>query len=195
MEKTINFINLVFMLKFMEAVDFKVTKMKKNVIIYDPNKVKEEDLINGVKIMELKRNIDDRGWNSEIWHSFDIEEFVPGMLIDMYTNGGMIKAFHVHREQDDVFYVMEGHAKIVLVDLRPNSSTYGLANTINCSRDWSRAIFIPRGVAHGYEAITDMRMVYLVSRDHYKPDDEKKMPPGSKEFKIIGYNDWGIRNR
>jgi len=177
-----------------DIVEHEITGMRKNVIIYHPENM-GENLIKGVKIFPMRKNLDDRGWNNEVWHLPDIEGFSPQMFTDTFTNAGTIKAFHIHKGQDDLFYVMEGHAKIVLVDLRPDSPTFGVANTINCSRDWPRAVFIPRGVAHGYEAITDVRLAYLISRDHYEPSDEKKIPPGSEDFKKIGYNDWGIKHR
>ncbi len=41
---------------------------------------------------------------------------------------GVIKAFHYHEKQDDLWFFPSGHAQVVLYDLRKGSSTKGETN-------------------------------------------------------------------
>lgn len=99
------------------------------------------------------------------------------------TYPGAIKAFHFHRHQTDVWCVTQGMFQVALVDLRPDSATFGQKNTlyIGALRPWQ--VLIPPGVGHGYKVIgTDPAvLVYLTDR-FYNPEDEGR----------IAYDDSGI---
>src|SRR5690606_37496583 len=69
-----------------------------------------------------------------------------------------------------------GRARVVLHDLREGSPTDGATLTIDLGRrdDGThdhRGVFIPPGVAHGFAAITDMTITYLVD-GYYNASDE-----------------------
>ena len=49
-----------------DIVEHEITGMRKNVIIYHPENM-GENLIKGVKIFPMRKNLDDRGWNNEVW--------------------------------------------------------------------------------------------------------------------------------
>lgn len=97
---------------------------------------------------------------------------------------GTIKAFHIHRYQTDCWVPVQGMLQVALVDLRKDSPTFGLRNTIylGAHRRWQ--LLIPPGVAHGYKVIgtESALLVYLTDR-FYDPKDEGRIP----------YNDPSIR--
>ena len=109
------------------------------------------------------------------------------------TRPGVIKAFHYHLEQDDIFVPLLGTIRIALVDFRSDSPTYGLANSIFCGEQYLKAVRIPRGVAHRYEVLPgkDMVMVYYTNQ-HYDPNDEFRF---DFDDPAIGFPAWGITNR
>ena len=43
---------------------------------------------------------------------------------------GTIKAFHFHQHQTDLWVPMQGMFQVALVDLRPESPTFGVKNTL-----------------------------------------------------------------
>ena len=96
---------------------------------------------------------------------------------------GTIKAFHFHLEQYDLWVPAVGMLQVALVDLRPDSATFGRKNTIYVGslRPWQ--ILVPPGVGHGYKVIghDPAVLVYVTSRV-YNPKDEGR----------IAYNDAGI---
>ena len=59
----------------------------------------------------------------------------------------------------------------MLHDLRESSSTVGATLTLEIGEHDHRGVYIPPGVAHGFYALTDMTITYLVDH-YYNPADE-----------------------
>lgn len=58
----------------------------------------------------------------------------------------------------------------VLVDLRPNSPTYLLHISVELEASGQLAIFIPPGVAHGFQTLMDATEVLYLMSDYFEPD-------------------------
>lgn len=89
---------------------------------------------------------------------------------------GSLVGLHYHLHQADYWYVPFGRARIVLHDLRASGPTDGATLTLDLGTRADgthdhRGIFIPPGVAHGFAALTDMTITYLVD-GYYNPADE-----------------------
>ena len=149
----------------------------------------------GATIKDLALWPDDRGHFAEIFR--DNEPLVAGFNVKQssatLTHPGVIKAFHFHLEQDDVFVPLKGTVRIALVDFRVGSPTYGIANSIFAGERYPKAVRIPKGVAHGYEVLPgdEMLMVYYTDQ-HYNPKDEYRF---HHDDPAIGFTWWGIENR
>ncbi|MBI2541519.1 dTDP-4-dehydrorhamnose 3,5-epimerase family protein [Candidatus Woesearchaeota archaeon] len=132
-------------------------------------------MIEGVKIIKLTSNKDDRGYFREIFRNEDglLDNF--GQISVSLTKPGIIKAFHWHKQQDDLFYVVSGKAVVVLYDRRKNSKTFGRMMKIRMHEDLPRLLLIPKGIAHGYIAIgkKPLMMLYVMSKSYNprKPDE------------------------
>jgi dTDP-4-dehydrorhamnose 3,5-epimerase len=145
------------------------------------------DIIEGVRIAPYALYPDDRGYFLEVIRighglaaDFPIESTQVSAALS-YT--GTIKAFHFHRHQTDFWVPVKGLFQVGLVDLRPDSRTFGLRNTIYAGalRTWQ--ILIPPGVGHGYKVVgPDPGMLVYVTNRHYDPSDEGR----------IAYNDPSI---
>jgi len=110
------------------------------------------------------------------------------------TYPGVIKAFHWHHNQDDVWYVVDGMARVVLYDRRPNSPTEGVTQVVYAGEDNPVVILIPIGVAHGYQVLGNKPVVlfYHVTQAYDpKQPDEQRIPFDDPQ---IGF-DWSIQNR
>jgi dTDP-4-dehydrorhamnose 3,5-epimerase len=75
----------------------------------------------------------------------------------------------------------------VLHDLREGSPTEGATLALPLVDDEGRGVFIPPGVAHGFSALTDLTLTYLVDQ-YYNPADELGVAWDDPE---IGA-DWGV---
>lgn len=60
----------------------------------------------------------------------------------------------------------------VILDIRKNSPTYGKHLTIELSAENHKAVFIPKGCAHGFLSLEDNALTYyLVSSAHHPASD------------------------
>jgi dTDP-4-dehydrorhamnose 3,5-epimerase len=109
--------------------------------------------IEGVKIKTLVRHCDERGYFVEVLRDDDglLERF--GQSSYTIAHPGVIKAFHWHRRQYDLWFFCSGEARVVLYDLRPGSSTYRRYQVIFAGEQEPMLIVIPPLVAHGYQVL------------------------------------------
>jgi dTDP-4-dehydrorhamnose 3,5-epimerase len=150
--------------------------------------------IHDVVIKKLVTWSDDRGYFRELLRDDDnlLDRFGQTSVTKTYPD--VIKAFHWHRYQDDIWYVADGMVRVVLHDLREDSPTYRQTQVIFAGEDNPVLIYIPIGVAHGYQVLGNRPalLFYHVTRS-YNPQnpDEERIPWDDPE---IGF-DWAIRNR
>src|SRR5438552_386660 len=100
---------------------------------------------------------------------------------------GAVVGLHYHLHQADYWYVPFGTAKVVLHDLREGGPTDGATLSLDLSGDNHVGVFIPPGVAHGFAAVTDMTITYLVDQ-YYNPDDELGVAWDDPDLAL----DWGV---
>ncbi len=84
---------------------------------------------------------------------------------------GALVGLHYHLHQSDYWYVTRGRARVVLHDLRVGSPTEGATEILEIGEHDDRGLFIPPGVGHGFVAVTDLTLTYLVD-SYYNPTDE-----------------------
>ena len=88
------------------------------------------------------------------------------------SHAGVLRGIHFHRSQADYWVFLEGRAFIALLDLRSGSPTERTMLTLTIDAgEGRRGIYIPPGVAHGFLAITDTWLQYMVDV-YYTGDDE-----------------------
>lgn len=139
----------------------------------------ESSLILGVVQKRLIRHSDDRGFFEEILRDDDqlLRQFGQASLSMSYP--GVIKAFHYHERQDDLWFFPVGQAQVVLHDLREGSPTYGVTNVFYMGEHNPSLLVIPVGVAHGYRVLgpTPLLIVYFTT-ESYDPSnpDERRIP-------------------
>jgi dTDP-4-dehydrorhamnose 3,5-epimerase len=100
---------------------------------------------------------------------------------------GAVVGLHYHLHQADYWYVPFGRARVVLHDLRAGGPTDGATLSLDLGGDEERGVFIPPGVAHGFAALTDMTITYLVD-SYYNAADELGV---AWDDPVIGA-DWGV---
>lgn len=150
--------------------------------------------IHDVIVKPLTTHSDDRGYFREIVRDDDTLLRRFGQTAITRTYPGVIKAFHWHEDQDDIWYVADGMARVVLYDRRPDSPTSGVTQVIYAGEDNAAAILIPAGIAHGYQVLGNkpVLLFYHVTKS-YDPGnpDEQRIAFDDPE---IGF-DWSIKNR
>ena len=138
-------------------------------------------MLPGVQVMDLTRNVDDRGSFTEIlredWGEF-LSQQRPAQANLSVSYPGMIRAWHRHAAgQYDIFVVLHGSLKICAYnDLEdPNR---GELDEIVVSGDRLQAVIVRGHYWHGTKCVSPVtaETVYFVTRlyDRAKPDELRR---------------------
>lgn len=144
--------------------------------------------LDGVELVELQRFGDLSGSMTELVRldgeggAVGLGPFKPLQLNHSRLAPGVIKAFHLHRRQTDLWFVPPEHRVLaVLVDLRDGSPTVERSSRLLLGDGRSRLLRIPPGVAHGCRNLggEPATILYLTDR-HFDPRpehcDEGRLP-------------------
>ena len=125
--------------------------------------------IEGVEVVELRRHHDDGGSMTELARLVDgrvpaLAGFTIRQVNYSEVEPGIVKAYHVHLRQTDVWYVPPAdRILVVLLDVRQGSRTAGARMRLTLGAGASRLVRVPPGVAHGARnlASTTGRIIYF----------------------------------
>lgn len=151
-------------------------------------------MIKGVVTKKLIKHVDDRGFFMEILRDDDklLKRFGQASLSISYPD--VIKAFHYHKLQDDLWFFPSGNAQVVLYDLREGSPSKGETNVFYMGENNPILLVIPKGVAHGYRVLGQKpaTIVYFTteSYDRNNPDEYRI----SWDDPMINF-DWETKHR
>ncbi|MBG9588620.1 dTDP-4-dehydrorhamnose 3,5-epimerase family protein [Cytobacillus firmus] len=152
-------------------------------------------MIDGVKVKKLVKYSDDRGFFSELVRDDEpklLSKFGQASWSMSYP--GVIKAFHYHEKQDDLWFFPSGNAQVVLYDLRKNSPTHGETGVYYMGENNPILLLIPRGVAHGYRVLGNQpaTIIYFTTESYNaNAPDEKRINWDSPEINF----DWKTKHR
>ncbi len=149
----------------------------------------ESTRIKDVKFAHLRAFTDERGRFLETfrkaWFPERTWERVQTNRSD--SRAGVLRGLHYHFHQVDYWYCARGTVRVVLADLRPSSPTYKAVEVLEIGDQNQTGVFIPVGVAHGFVALTDATLMYLVD-NYYDGGDEFGVAWDDPELAI----DWGV---
>ena len=157
---------------------------------------KPSGIIDGVRLIDFEFHSDDGGDFYEIARltngliaslgSFDLKQVNRSRF-----NPGLVKAFHLHLKQDEVWTIHPLDRLLVgLVDARNGSQTEGLQMRFVMGAGKCKMLHIPRGVAHGGMALDKkpVDVIYLLNQNFSPSDpDEWRLP-----WNILGNEFWEI---
>jgi len=119
----------------------------------------------GIIRVPLRRFEDERGWFSELRRDSALPKPTAQTNL-VFSRQGVVRGLHFHeRGQDDLFIVVQGTARVVVLD-RETGATF----TEDIGDENPVGIYVPGHHAHGYEALTDVLLCYHVTEE-YDPDD------------------------
>jgi len=154
-----------------------------------------EDFTNGIAITKGSIFTDNRGY---FYEKYNRQFLNDNNIIFVQENiskskKGTIRGLHWQTEpnaQDKLVTCITGEIFDVAVDLRKNSNTYGKYYGVVLKENENRSLWIPKGFAHGFQALTDDSIIsYSVSGDFSKKDS-KTINPLCPQIKI----DWPIKD-
>jgi len=128
--------------------------------------------------VEMERLEDERGYFGRIWCR---ETFAQqGLHVDMVQSSisfnrraGTLRGMHFSRApsvEDKLVSCVRGRLHDVLLDLRPASSSFMKHCSVVLDASLHNAVYIPAGVAHGFQTLVDDCEVLYMMTAPYAPE-------------------------
>jgi len=120
----------------------------------------------------LRRWEDERGWLSELARTSAFPKPIRQTNVS-FSRQGTIRGLHYHeRGQDDLFVCLQGRARVVALNRDTGESFSEDIGDGNYA-----AVYVPGNLAHGFEALSDVLMLYHVTEEYDPSDpDEHGLP-------------------
>jgi len=132
--------------------------------------------ISGCIIIEADVLNDNRGtfiksYNSDIFLKNDINENFSESYFSR-SHKGVIRGMHFQTSPNEVsklVFCSEGEIVDVFLDIRPNSKTFGQFHKIKLNALNGLHVYIPKGIAHGFQVLSEFATVHYLQSGVYEP--------------------------
>ncbi len=126
-------------------------------------------------IISLDPQRDERGFFARAWCQRELEEHglcadVVQCNIGFSEKAGTVRGIHWQNEPHDEVKIVRctrGGVFDVMVDVRPNSPTYGQHHAMELKAADRTLLYIPTGVGHGYQTLFDDSEVFYQTSQFY----------------------------
>lgn len=149
-------------------------------------------MIEGVAVKQLKRHADERGFLMEMLRNDDgvFERYGQSYISLNYP--GVIRAWHYHKKQTDLWVCVKGCIKAVIYDSREDSPTYKELGEYFLGDNNPILLKIPVGVMHGYKTVgvEPSLLINFPTQCYNREDPDEYREPWNTEK--IPY-DWDIQ--
>lgn len=149
-------------------------------------------MIDGIIVKQLKRHADERGYLMEMLRQDDDIYSNFGQTYISMNYPGVIRAWHFHKKQDDLWVCVKGMIKTVIYDCRENSPTFGEVNEFFMGDNNPVLLKIPVGTMHGYKTVgTEPSLLINFPTEAYNPKEPDEYREAYDSEKIP--YDWDIK--
>ena len=148
--------------------------------------------VQGVKHFSATQSLDNRGSFTKIWSASweGAEEFPSKEFFYSESLPGVVRGMHLQTGEaasSRYISVLAGAILDVVLDLRPGSPTFLNFQTLEMDYLNRCTVFVPSGVAHGFQALEKTRTLYISGEIHV-PSLDTGVNSDSFGFK------WPIKN-
>lgn len=149
--------------------------------------------LGGAYLVDLELRGDHRGFFAR---AFCVDEFATQGLVTVFVQmndsfsaeDGTLRGLHYQKAphaETKLVRCIRGALFDVILDLRPDSPTFGQSYGVELTAENRRAIYVPKGFAHGSITLSaNTEMLYLVD-EHHSPAAEAGVRWNDPEFKIV----------
>ena len=134
--------------------------------------------LEGSYVIDPERRRDERGYFARVWcenelPSLGLDARIAQVNVAVSPRAGTLRGLHFQRHphwETKIVRCTRGAVFDVIVDLRPNSSTFRQSTGLELSSENARMIYAPEGTAHGFLTLSDdSEVLYFTSRA-YAPE-------------------------
>jgi dTDP-4-dehydrorhamnose 3,5-epimerase len=136
--------------------------------------------IHGVRIVEAYTNQDFRGRFVKYFPSEFLDHRLDSIAFSLNPKVGTIRGLHFQvapYAEEKIVSCIQGATYEVIVDIRPGSKTFGKFATIQLSEENPQQIYLPKGIAHGFQTLLPNTIVHYVLTSQYSRDSSFSIDP------------------
>jgi dTDP-4-dehydrorhamnose 3,5-epimerase len=151
-----------------------------------------ETKLPGAFVVELDPRVDDRGFFARAWCSREFEDHglssqLAQCNLSFNQRSGTLRGMHYQaapKEEAKLVRCTRGAVYDVIVDLRPRSATFKKWTAVELTAENRRALYVPKGFAHGYQTLTDRTETLYQVSEFYAPEAERGVRWNDPAFEI-----------
>lgn len=148
--------------------------------------------LKGAFIIQIEKKEDSRGFFARSW---DVKEFEQNVSnsnlvqcnISYNNKKGTIRGMHYQKnpnEEAKLIRCTKGKIYDVIIDLRPNSTSYKKWEAFELSSDNYKLVYVPEGFAHGFQTLEDNTEIFYQHSQFYSLKDEAGIRWNDPKFNI-----------
>jgi dTDP-4-dehydrorhamnose 3,5-epimerase len=134
--------------------------------------------LDGARQIDLDRREDERGFFARIWCRQELaaqglDPDIAQESLSFNRHRGTVRGLHFQRpphEETKIVRCTRGAIFDVIVDRRPRSASYLRWQGFELTAENRKALYVPKGFAHGFQTLTDnAEIIYQIS-EFYAPN-------------------------
>lgn len=154
--------------------------------------------IAGAYIIDIEKNEDERGFFARTWCQQEFENhglhasFVQ-CNVSHNNKIGTLRGMHYQtmpHEETKMVSCISGAIYDVILDVRDGSQSFGVWYSVELTADNYRSLYVPNGVAHGFQTLKENSTVFYQISEFYHPEYGRGVKWDDPFFSI----QWAIDN-
>jgi dTDP-4-dehydrorhamnose 3,5-epimerase len=155
-------------------------------VIFNPTRLA------GVVSIDLERREDDRGFFARTYcrrefQSHGLKADIAQCNMSYNRQRGTLRGMHYQiapRAEAKVVQCATGAVYDVIIDLRPKSSSFRRWEAFELTADNRRMLYVPEGLAHGFQTLSDHTSVLYLMTEFYSPEHARGVRWNDPAFAI-----------
>lgn len=151
-----------------------------------------ETELQGAFVIEVEKKSDERGFFARTWcrREFEQRGLNPRLVqcnISFNRKAGTLRGMHYQaapHEEAKLVRCTKGSIFDVIIDLRPGSRTYTKHISLYLAAADYTMLYIPEGLAHGFQTLEDETEVFYQMSEFYHPESARGVRWNDPAFKI-----------
>ena len=137
-----------------------------------------ETKLSGAFVVDLERREDERGFFARAWcaQEFEARGLNPRLAqcnLSFNRQRGTVRGMHYQAApfaEAKLVRCIRGALYDVIIDLRPQSPTFKHWAAMELTAENRRALYVPEGLAHGFQTLADNTEVFYQMSEFYHPE-------------------------
>jgi dTDP-4-dehydrorhamnose 3,5-epimerase len=149
--------------------------------------------LKGAYIVDIEPIYDERGFFARTWcekesRAYGLNTIFVQSNVSYNKKKGTLRGMHYQTkpyEEDKLVCCIKGSIYDVILDLRPDSETYQQWISFVLGDNNRKMLYIPKGVAHGFQTLEDETEVFYQMSEYFNPDGSRGVRWDDAAFNIV----------